>query len=160
MTIPWMKISISQPKIVGLRSEALAGLLLCGLAIHLLYLGLNFCAASALRLSLELKKSVVIMCSQKTLPTAMTVVSLLPDGPDGLGDLGLVALPCILSHLVQLFVDAVIASKWAQYSEPSASDGPKDGVRQQETALVESETVRSHEQTGASSSSRTMCHDA
>jgi len=116
--IPWMKISVSQPKIVGLSASALLGLVACGLIIHLVYLGFNYASASALRLPLEMKKAIVIMCSQKTLPTAMTVVSLLPEE---MGDLGLVALPPIVSHLVQLFIDAAIASKWAQYTDDGAA---------------------------------------
>ena len=47
--------------------------------IHAIYLAFNFAVATyALRLPLQLKKSVVIMCSQKTLPMAMTIVSFLP----------------------------------------------------------------------------------
>ena len=47
--------------------------------IHAIYLVFNFAVATyALRLPLQLKKSVVIMCSQKTLPMAMTIVSFLP----------------------------------------------------------------------------------
>ena len=54
-----------QEKLIGLSGAALAGLLLCGLALHVVYLLLNFGAATALRLPLEMKKAVVIMCSQK-----------------------------------------------------------------------------------------------
>ena len=42
---------------------------------------------------------------QKTLPMAMTVLSLFP--PE-LGEGGLIAIPCILSHLTQLFADAFL----------------------------------------------------
>ena len=51
------------------------------------------------------------MPEQKTLPMAMTVLSFFPES---LGEPGLIAIPCIVSHLVQLFVDAFLAAKWAK----------------------------------------------
>ena len=97
------------------------GLLGCGLVIHAVYLGFNFGMATLLRLPLPEKKAVVVMGSQKTLPMAMTVLTFLPPS---FGEPGLIAIPCILSHLTQIFVDAAICSKWAQVSDkPAAASG-------------------------------------
>ncbi len=110
--VPWMKLSVSQATLVALDASSLLALLACALLLHLVYLGCNYAVARhILRLSLEMRKSLVIMTSQKTLPMAMTVLSFFPES---LGEPGLIAIPCIVSHLVQLFVDAFLAAKWAK----------------------------------------------
>ena len=48
------------------------------------------------------------MGSQKTLPMAMTVLSFFPPS---LGEPGLIALPCIVSHLLQIFADAFLVAR-------------------------------------------------
>lgn len=118
ITVPWMKLSVSQRTLVSLDAPQLAALLVCALLIHFIYLALNYTAALyVLRLPLEMRKSVVIMCSQKTLPMAMTLLSFFPET---LGEPGLIAIPCILSHLVQLFVDAFLAARWAKVTVDTA----------------------------------------
>ncbi|EOD22741.1 hypothetical protein EMIHUDRAFT_195074 [Emiliania huxleyi CCMP1516] len=52
--------------------------------------------------------AIVIMGSQKTLPMAMTVLSFFPPS---LGEPGLIALPCIVSHLLQIFADAFLVAR-------------------------------------------------
>jgi sodium/bile acid cotransporter 7 len=54
------------------------------------------------------------MTSQKTLPVALTVLALIPDSALSSEVKGLIAIPCITSHLGQIFVDAVIATKWSR----------------------------------------------
>jgi len=117
--IPWMKLSVSQPALLALSAAEIAALIGCGLTIHAIYLAFNFAFATyVLRCPLDIKKSIVIMGSQKTLPMAMTVLSFFPPS---LGEGGLIAIPCILSHLVQIFVDAFLAAKWAHVVDaPSA----------------------------------------
>jgi len=121
ITIVNMSVSKSQSKIVSLNIGAIVGLAFTGLVIHAIFLAFNYLVAThALKLRLDLKKSVVVMCSQKTLPMAMTIVALFPDClPDScpVGEKGLISIPCILSHLVQIFTDAFICSKWAEYSD-------------------------------------------
>nr|BCL66176.1 hypothetical protein [Volvox reticuliferus] len=80
------------------------------------------------------RKSFIIMCSQKSLPTAAVIISYLPSGPSGdktehfdsaevatgsqgLGDLGLVAIPCIVFYVMQVFIDAFLANGWASKYE-------------------------------------------
>ena len=50
------------------------------------------------RISEDMTKSVVFVASSKTLPLALAILSILPPG---LGDKGLIALPCILGHFSQ-----------------------------------------------------------
>jgi len=115
--LPWMKLSASQQALLSLSVGAVLGLIACGLVIHAIYLVFNFSAATVLRFPLDIKKSVVIMGSQKTLPMAMTVLSFFPDS---LGQAGLIAIPCITSHLTQIFADTFLAAKWAHVTDAEA----------------------------------------
>lgn len=49
------------------------------------------------------------MSSQKTLPVSVVVIGFL----DAIGEEGLMTIPCIVGHMSQLFIDAYIASRWA-----------------------------------------------
>ena len=60
------------------------------------------------------RKAVLLLASQKTLPVAMTVLALIPDETIAADVKGLMAIPCITFHLGQIFVDAVIATRWAR----------------------------------------------
>lgn len=81
------------------------------------------------------RKAFIIMAAQKSLPTAAVIISYLPAGStthggedgadrdpaagdsDGLGDLGLVAIPCIVFYVMQVFIDAFLANGWASKYE-------------------------------------------
>ena len=137
-----------QPSLLRLGGPVLLVLLLVALLLHVLFLALNYAAATLLlRLPPEQRKAarpaapsnplsasimirgaahapaplrpaqVVIMCSQKTLPMALTVLAFFP--PE-LGEQGLIAIPCVVSHIVQIFFDAVVAARWAA----ATADGP------------------------------------
>ena len=60
------------------------------------------------------RKAVVLLESQKTLPVAMTVLALIPDSAIAPEMKGLMAIPCITFHLGQIFVDAIIATRWSR----------------------------------------------
>ena len=66
LPIPWTKLSQAQPSLLRLDAPVLCVLLLVALSLHALFLALNYAvAALALRLPVEQRKAVVIMCSQK-----------------------------------------------------------------------------------------------
>lgn len=111
--IPWMKFSESSERLAAIAPQSLLALVAVGLAIHGLYLALNDGVSRFLRLPLAARKAVVLMASQKTLPVALTVLALIPDTALPADVRGLVAIPCITSHLGQIFVDAIIATRWA-----------------------------------------------
>lgn len=118
--IAFLKLSESAKSLAAAGALALFLVLLLALAIHALYLGFNLLGCRLLRLPDAQLRSVVIMASQKTLPMAMAVLAALP--PE-LGEPGLIAIPCIVSHLSQIFVDAFIATRWASIPlrEPAAA---------------------------------------
>ena len=59
------------------------------------------------------------MSSQKSLVISLAVISFL----GGLGDQGLMTIPCIIGHLFQVFIDAHISSRWANKVEVAAVSG-------------------------------------
>ena len=87
---------------------------MAGLVIHALFLAINAGVTRLLKLELAQRKAVVLMASQKTLPVALTVLALIPESAVSADVKGLIAIPCITSHLGQIFVDAVLAARWAR----------------------------------------------
>ena len=110
ISIPWMKFSQSADRLEHTASASLALVVLSGALIHVLYLALNDTASRLLRLPIEVRKALVILASQKSLPVAMTVLAFLPVPAEVKG---LIAIPCITSHLSQIFIDAFLATRWA-----------------------------------------------
>ena len=116
ISIPWMKFSESSGRLAQIEPMSLLILVGSGLAIHALYLLLNGGACVLLQLEAAVRKTVVLMASQKTLPVAMTVLAFLPDSAVSPEQKGLLAIPCIVFHLGQIFMDAVIATRWGNVS--------------------------------------------
>jgi len=56
------------------------------------------------------RRALVLVGSQKTLPIAVTVLSQL--GPLVKGPLGLAVIPCVAAHLSQILIDSVLVSHW------------------------------------------------
>lgn len=111
-TIIWLNISASQEDLKETSFGSIALLFIPALGIHLLFLIFNY---SVVRLFFRLKqpekRSVVIMTSCKSLPVALTVLQLLDE--EAVGSRGLVAIPMIACHFVQVVFDAFLAAYWA-----------------------------------------------
>lgn len=108
---PWMQISLSAAKgtfALVPPFDILAAVALTA-GIHVAFLFINYLGSRLLGLTEEMVKSVVFVASSKTLPLALTVLAILPAG---VGDKGLIALPCILGHFTQIVMDSFIASNW------------------------------------------------
>lgn len=93
------------------------------------YLSINYPICKyILKLKRREFKAVVLMSSQKTLPVSVTVIGFLGD----VGAEGLMTIPCIIGHMSQLFIDAYIASRWANDDvaavEDAAGGAKKNGV--------------------------------
>jgi sodium/bile acid cotransporter 7 len=76
--------------------------------LHLVLLALNALAVSkyVLRLPFREAVAVMIMSSQKSAPVAVTVISYLTPS---LTQQGLMAIPCILGQLAQIFIGSALA---------------------------------------------------
>ncbi|GBG34764.1 Sodium/bile acid cotransporter 7 [Hondaea fermentalgiana] len=110
--IPWMKISSSAESFSQVDGISFVLMWVTSIAIHVFYLAFNFVFAQyVLRMALPEKTAVVIVCSQKTLPVAITILQFLPT--EAIGSAGLVTIPVVVSHLMQILIDAVVASRVA-----------------------------------------------
>jgi len=109
ISIPWVKFSESSQQLTQIALASLLVLTVSGLLIHIIYLLLNDGVCRVLRFAAPVRKAVVLMASQKSLPVAMTVLAFLPVPAE---TKGLIAIPCITFHLGQIFLDAVIATRW------------------------------------------------
>ena len=112
ISIPWMKFSQSSGALAAIALPSLGILIASGLFIHVLYLLLNDGASRLLRLPLEARKAVVLSASQKTLPVALTVLTLIPEQVLSTEVKGLVVIPCITFHFGQIILDALLATRW------------------------------------------------
>lgn len=114
-------------------------LILAGMAIHVIYLTMNFVACKLLRLNDPDFKAVLVMASQKTLPISLSVISFLP--VETFGAHGLLTIPCIVGHLTQLFMDAFIASKMAAIVEERLE---AEALHREDGCSTQASKVRSH----------------
>ena len=115
IAIVWMSISKSREMLVGESALNVFVIVLAGIGLHVLLLAVNWTATTpVLRLPEKERRAVLLMTSQKTLPVAVTVISYLDEAR--WGGHGLIAIPCIVGHVSQLFIDAFIAGKWAAAS--------------------------------------------
>merc|ERR1711865_1133532 len=103
--------------IISLSAGSFVGVVIMVVALHMLLLVLHYGATAPFPVTFPppVRIAVVLMCSEKTLPIAMAVLSFLPAK---FGDPGVIAVPCILGHLCQLLIDAVVATKWAAKYKP------------------------------------------
>jgi solute carrier family 10 (sodium/bile acid cotransporter), member 7 len=108
--IIWNSISNASHKLAELNGTDVLGIFAVGVVLHLIYLFMNFGACKFLRFNVSDSKAVTIMGSQKTLNVALSVILFLPEA---LGAGGIMALPCIVCHFSQIFIDGIIAAKWS-----------------------------------------------
>ncbi|CAM9235397.1 unnamed protein product [Choristocarpus tenellus] len=112
--VVWQTLSRAQDDITSIPFEQILGVIASGIALHIIFLTINWPICNLiLKLERREMKAVVIMASQKTLPVSVTVIAYLK----GLGAEGLMTIPCIVSHMSQLFIDSYISSKWGEETE-------------------------------------------
>ncbi|CAM9580437.1 unnamed protein product [Hapterophycus canaliculatus] len=130
--VVWQTLSRAQSDLTSVEFTQILSVIAAGIALHFVYLCINY---PVCRYVLKLKrrefKAVVLMSSQKTLPVSVVVIGFL----DAIGEEGLMTVPCIVAHISQLFIDAYIASKWAE-DEVEASPAVEDGVKMNERNAV------------------------
>jgi sodium/bile acid cotransporter 7 len=113
---PWMTISSSAARLLSVSPTSLATAAAAAAALHVALLTANSVACAALRLggngrtaSAKVRRAVVLAASQKTLPVSVAVLAQL--GAQ-LGEPGLVLLPCIAFHLLQIVIDSALVGAW------------------------------------------------
>ena len=116
--------------------------------LHLFFLTMNWVMTTAvMKIPEAERRAVLLMTSQKTLPVAVTIIAYLDEARWGAK--GLIAIPCIVGHVSQLFIDAYIASIWAG-QDPKEIDERNAAKR----AGVGAEEAESKAERGASSEAR------
>mmetsp|Transcript_13658 Transcript_13658/g.16553 ORF Transcript_13658/g.16553 Transcript_13658/m.16553 type:complete len:419 (+) Transcript_13658:150-1406(+) len=122
--IVWMKVSSSAEDLNSLSFLSIFVCFVSGIIVHIIYLLFNYSVCSyAMHMRQAEKRAVVIVASQKTLPVAITVLDILPSNV--LGSPGLVAVPIIIAHFVQIVIDAFIAASWAARPLENDEEGSK-----------------------------------
>lgn len=114
--VPWMQVSRAVKQNVQLSLCTLAAVVAAGIAIHLVYLAVNITAVNVLNLGGHgeegqgIRRAIILVASQKTLPIAVTVLNGLANLLKG--PIGLAVIPCVTAHLSQILVDSLLVSFW------------------------------------------------
>uniref|UniRef100_A0A7S0WVL0 Uncharacterized protein n=1 Tax=Chlamydomonas leiostraca TaxID=1034604 RepID=A0A7S0WVL0_9CHLO len=117
--IVWQTLSASRQKLFKQNPGDVLLAIMGAIGQHFLFLVINFIIAWALRFKEAEKKAFIISSSQKSLPTAAVIIEAIkidPNDPDAM-EAGLIAIPCMVFYIMQLFIDAFIASGWASKYE-------------------------------------------
>lgn len=103
-------ISKAQSSITETSGADLGLCLSLAASVHLTYRILGYAVATAANLPPKSWVTIVLMCSQKSLPVCVSVLSALP--AELQQNSGLYILPCIMAHAAQLIIDSMLAVRW------------------------------------------------
>lgn len=134
--VPWVKMSESREQLLSLSLLNLLYVLIIILIVHYIFVIISYLYCLLFKVEDTAKKALILTCSMKTLPIAMTskidgiyfdfiVISFLPDS---LGSQGIVLVPAILFHFSQLISGSLLAVLWT----------PKDVKKDVELPTVQS----------------------
>ena len=119
---PWMSISLYAPQLAEVAPVQLAWAAGAAAAVHALLLLANSIAAWVLglggrgRAAARTRRPVVLAASQKTLPVCIAVLHQLEGA---LGTPGLIVLPCIFYHMLQVLMGSMLVGVWLQQDHMS-----------------------------------------
>jgi len=112
----WIMTADAQHKIVTSPPGDLGVCLALAILVHLIYRLGAYWAATFAKLPGKEWVTIVLMCSQKSLPVCVSVLSALPAALRQ--ESGVLIVPCIMSHFSQLVIDGVLAVRWTIKEEP------------------------------------------
>jgi solute carrier family 10 (sodium/bile acid cotransporter), member 7 len=104
--IIWQTLSSGRDIIVDTKSGTMLLVIVSTMLIHLFFLACNTVAVTLLRVPLLEAISAVIMASQKSAPVAVTVITYMTSDTK---TQGVLALPCVIGQLVQIFIGQPMA---------------------------------------------------
>ena len=113
ISVPWMKFSQSSERLAEVDMNELLVLIVACMFLHIVYLILNTGVVKLLSIDWNEGKAVILLSSQKTIPVAMAVLAFVPVAEE---TKGLIAIPCITFHFVQIIIDALLVTRWANRS--------------------------------------------
>eukprot|EP00899_Mesostigma_viride_P014659 jgi/Mesvir1/23194/Mv22658-RA.1 len=103
----WQTLSGARETLIRIEFGTMLLVIAMDLIVHFIYLIFNTAAVFALRLPLMEAIPTIITTSQKSAPVAVTVINYITTNPT---DQGLLAVPCVLGQLVQIFVGQPLAN--------------------------------------------------
>eukprot|EP01031_Cornospumella_fuschlensis_P036039 gene36039-43707_t len=139
MMIVWMNLSVSRNIIFDQSGLEVFGVLVVVFIQHSFYLAAQIVFLTqilpfiGIRIPIKQSVSLIIMCSQKSSPVALSVIALVASGA---GQRGLLTIPCILGQLTQIFMGSVLTRLFAgwvdaaeqQLMAASLQDSGHDGI--------------------------------
>lgn len=111
---PWMNLSESSDKLLHITLSNILFLIITAIIIHSLLFIVIFIITIIFKTPYNEKKSLTIICCEKTLPNALTVLAAFPNE---IGDKGVIVLPLLVTHFTQLIIDTLICSFWTTYDK-------------------------------------------
>lgn len=114
-----LMISKAQAEVFAASGSDLTLCLSLAAGVHLIYRVLGYFVATAARLPPEEWVTIVLMCSQKSLPVCVSVLQALP--LELRRKSGLFILPCVMAHAAQLIIDSILAVRWQVQAENGSS---------------------------------------
>lgn len=115
ISVPYMSVSEASDLLKGVAVKYILLLVLLGVVIHLALLIANGIVCHSMGKVNLMKKpeqiAVLISNSQKTVNTALSVISYLPPAA---GAAGLLTLPCLIAHLTQILVDSFLIGTFSK----------------------------------------------
>lgn len=144
VAIVWQTCSRSSSDILDQTAATIFPVIFAGIIVHVIYLLINGAVTEGMEraniMGWKERKAVWLLTSQKTLPVAMTILTYLDE--DKVGDKGLIAIPMIIGHMSQLFIDSYISGVWAERTEKEeavqkeAAAAAGDGGEAQESGVA------------------------
>lgn len=114
-----LNISIAQDDIIVTSHKDLGLCIVLGIAVHVVYRALSYVVAEAAALPPADWVTIVLMCSQKSLPVSISVLAALPAQLQK--GTGVSTIPCICAHAAQLLIDSVLAVRWEVRDKAAAT---------------------------------------
>jgi len=105
-----LNISKAQADLMQASSLDLAINLTLAASVHLVYRIIGYVAATVADLPPADWVTIVLMCSQKSLPVCVSVMAALPF--ELREKSGFFIIPCIMAHAAQLIIDSILAVRW------------------------------------------------
>ncbi len=109
------QVSKSAAQLAAVPPLSLVFVAVAAAALHVTLLVLNAASCSLLRLggrgraAARVRRALILATSEKTLPVSVAVVAQLGTT---LGAPGLVLLPCVAFHLLQILIDSALVGAW------------------------------------------------
>ncbi|XP_044462291.1 probable sodium/metabolite cotransporter BASS4, chloroplastic [Mangifera indica] len=117
--VPWIQVSRSRSLLLMVKPKVFLLAIGMGILLHLILLAFNAIAVRSLsavsggsQSAFAKKENVsafVLVASQKTLPVMVAVVEQLGGA---FGKSGLLVLPCVAAHLIQIIMDSFLVNSW------------------------------------------------